>query len=295
MKYAVTGGAGFIGSHLADTLIENGHSVRIIDNFLLGKKENVNPQAECFEVDICDLEALKEAVNGVDGIFHLAADPRLPISIEQPEQTHNVNVNGTLNVLIAAKDCAVKKVVFTSTCALYGDNQPLPLAEDATISPKSPYGLHKFIGEQYARLFHELYGLETVCLRYFNVYGTRKTADGGYPMVIPIFLKQKSEGKPMTIVGDGKSTRDYVHVSDVVQANIMAMESDVKDGRAYNVGSGIQVSVNDIAEKIGGETVNLPERKGELRFLESDYSKINKELGWKPTVSFDEGLQELLS
>lgn len=293
MKYVVTGGAGFIGSHLADRLIADGHDVVIIDNLLLGKKEFINPAADFRKVDLRDLDGLQEAMKGADGVFHLAADPRLPVSIEDPHETHDVNVTGTLNVLIAAKDNKVKKVVFSSTCALYEDNQTLPLSESARINPESPYGLHKKMGEDYMRLFHKLYGLETVSLRYFNVFGPRKTADGGYPMVIPIFMKQRVDGQAMTIVGDGEQTRDYVHVSDVVEANIKAMESNIVDGTAYNIGSGCQVSVNKIAEIIGGDTSNLPQRAGEMRFIEADSKKAESELGWKAQKDFAEGIEEL--
>ncbi|MBT3419256.1 MAG: NAD-dependent epimerase/dehydratase family protein [Candidatus Magasanikbacteria bacterium] len=288
----VTGGAGFIGSHLTDHLISLGHDVIVLDNLLLGKREFVNEKATFHEGDIRDLPLLKELCKGVDVVFHLAADPRLPISIEDPSETHDVNVTGTLNVFIAAKDAGVKKVVFTSTCAVYGD-QELPIREDMVPVPKSPYGLHKLMGEQYAQLFHELYGLSTVSLRYFNVYGPRKTAEGGYPMVIPIFLAQRQRNEAMTIVGDGEQTRDYVHVSDVVRANILAWESDVVDGQPCNIGSGEQVSVNAISQFISGESVHIPERQGEMRFIESDSTRAKDLLSWEPTMPFLEGLASL--
>lgn len=293
MHYLVTGAAGFVGSHLTDTLIEQGHTVTAVDNLLLGNKDFVNPKATFVESDIRDLETMKELCKGVDGIFHLAADPRLPISIEDPRETHDVNVTGTLNMLIAAKENGVKKLVFSSTCALYEDGQELPLSESASTDPESPYGLHKKMGEQYCRVFYKLFGLHTVSLRYFNVYGPRKTAGGGYPMVIPIFLDQQAKGQPMTIVGDGEQTRDYVHVSDVVRANMMAMESDIEDGSVFNIGSGNQQSVNAIAELIGGETTHIPQRPGEMRFIEADSSKAKAELGWQAEKDFAEGMAEL--
>ncbi len=293
MNYLVTGGAGFIGSHITDTLLAQGHKVIVVDNLLLGKKEFVQPQVQFEQVDICDFDTLRSLMNGIDGVFHVAADPRLPISIENPRATHESNVNGTLNVLVAAKEAGVKKVVFSSTCAMYEDNQPLPLNELSRVNPESPYGLHKKIGEDYLRLFAKLYGLKTISLRYFNVYGPRKTADGGYPMVIPIFLKQRAQGVPMTIVGDGKQTRDYVHVRDVVQANILAMNSDIGDGRVFNIGSGRQISVNEIAEMIGGEKVYLPQRPGEMRFIQCDAAAAKAAFGWESTVVFEEGLEEL--
>lgn len=292
-KIIVTGGAGFIGSHLTDKLVEMGHKVIVVDNLLLGKKEFVNEKAEFKKVDIRNLRKLKKIFRGAEAVFHLAADPRLPVSIEDPLTTHETNVNGTLNVLLAAKENQVKKVIFSSTCAVYGD-QKLPISESVIPHPLSPYGLHKLIGEEYIRLFYNLYGLKGVALRYFNVFGPRKLATGGYPMVIPIFLEQKRRGEPLTIVGDGKSTRDYIHVSDVVSANIKAWQSKVEDGRAINIGSGEQVSVNKIAEIIGGKTVNLPPRPGEMRFIEADNSLAKELLDWEPTINLPEGIKKLM-
>jgi len=293
-KCIVTGGAGFIGSHVVDKLIALGHQVVVIDNLLLGNKDFVNPQAEFHQVDIRDKEKLTELFVGAVVIFHLAADPRLPTSIEDPITTHEINVTGTINVLQAAVEAKVKKVVFSSSCASYGDVS-IPIKEEyqGQVNPPSPYGLHKLIGELYCRLYSQLFSLETVCLRYFNVFGPRKTAGGSYPMVIPTFLKQKSEKKPLTIVGDGEQTRDYVYVSDVVEANLKAWHSDVKKGEGINIGSGQQVSVNEIAKIIGGATSQGPERKGEMRFIQADNTKAKQLLGWEPTVSLEEGIGQL--
>ena len=293
-KLIVTGGAGFIGSHLADRLVADGHEVVVVDNLMLGKKEFVNKKAKFIKADIRDAKKMVKAFAGADAVFHLAADPRLQVSIEKPELTHDINVNGTFNVLKCAKDAGVKKVIFTSSCAVYGDQTSLPIAETALVSPLSPYGLHKLIGEQYARIFSSCFGLETVCLRYFNVFGPRKLATGSYPMVIPIFLDQKKNGKKLTIVGDGEATRDYVHVSDVVEANIAAWKSEVKDGTAINIGSGKQTSVNAIAKIIGGETENLPPRPGEMRYIEADTSLAKKLLGFEAKVSLEQGIKELI-
>jgi len=292
MKCLVTGGAGFIGSHLVDKLIESGHEVVVIDNLMLGKKEFINKKAIFKKIDIRNYKKLNKAFKGVDAIFHLAADPRLQVSIEDPISTHDINVTGTLNVLLAAKESNVKKVIFSSSCATYGD-LPVPIKEENKQEPLSPYGLHKKMGEEYCRLFSSLYNTETVCLRYFNVFGPRKTADGSYPMVIPIFLKQKLEGKKLTIVGDGEQTRDYVYVSDVVEANIKAWQSDIKNGECINIGMGRQVSVNEIAELIGGETTNVPERPGEMKSIQSDNTKAKELLGWEPTISLEQGIKEL--
>ncbi|MFH1946898.1 MAG: NAD-dependent epimerase/dehydratase family protein [Candidatus Magasanikbacteria bacterium] len=292
MKYLITGGAGFIGSHLVDKLIELGHEVIVIDNLMLGKKEFVNKQSEFHKVDIRNFEEIKKLFKNVEAVFHLAADPRLQTSIEDPISTHDINVTGTLNVLLAAKESNVKKVIFSSSCATYGD-LPLPIKEENKQEPLSPYGLHKKMGEEYCRLFSELYNLETVCLRYFNVFGPRKTAGGSYPMVIPIFLKQRSENKELTIVGDGEQTRDYVYVTDVVDANIKACQSDIKNGECINIGMGRQVSVNEIANLIGGETTNIPERPGEMRAIQADNTKAKELLGWEPTITLEEGIEKL--
>lgn len=288
----VTGGAGFIGSHLTDRLIADGHSVTVIDNLILGKKEFVHEDAVFHKADIRDFADIRPSFDGADAVFHLAAEPRLPLSIEDPIGTHEVNVTGTLNVLEAARQAGVKKFVFTSSAAVYGD-EPLPIAADVPPNPKSPYGLHKYMGEQYARLYSALYDMDTVCLRYFNVYGPRKLAEGGYPMVIPIFLQFRLDEKPLTITGDGEQTRDYVHVSDVVQANISAWNSGVTDGSAYNIACSVQTSVNDIAAIIGGETSTIPARKGEVRFMQADIERTKKDLGWEPQVSLQDGLEEL--
>lgn len=288
-KLIVTGGAGFIGSHIVDKLIESGHEVVVVDNLLLGREEFVNKKAEFYKYDIRDLDKLKKAFAGAEAVFHLAADPRLPISIEDPVGTHEINVTGTLNVLVAAKECGVKKVVFSSSCAAYGDQQ-LPIKEDSLMKPQSPYGLHKLMGEEYCRLFFELYGLETVSLRYFNIYGPRKLNTGAYPMVIPIFLGQRKKSEKMTITGDGKTTRDYVYVSDVVNANILAWQSSVKYGTPINIGSGIQTSVNEIAKLIGGETVGIPARMGEMRYAQADNTRAKELLGWEPKVKIEEGI-----
>ena len=291
-KIIITGGAGFIGSHLTDKLVELGHQVIVVDNLMLGRKEFVNKKAKFFKVDIRNFKKLKKIFKGAEAVFHLAADPRLQVSIEDPATTHEINVTGTFNVLLAAKDSGVKKVVFSSTCALYGD-QPLPIKESYTPNPLSPYGLHKLMGEQYCRLFNHLFKLETVCLRYFNVFGPRKLPSGSYPMVIPIFLDQRQKGQKLTIVGDGTATRDYVYVSDVVEANIKAWQSAVGDGRAINIGSGKQISVNEIAKLVGGPTVNIPPRPGEMKFIAADASLAKQLLGWEPKVSFEEGIKML--
>ncbi len=294
-KFIVTGGAGFIGSHVVDKLIDLGHEVVVVDNLLLGKKEFVNKRAKFIKVDIRDLNKLIKVFKDADAVFHLAADPRLQISVEDPILTHDINVNGTLNVLVAASKQKVKKVIFTSSGAVYGDQEVLPVKESFELRPLSPYGLHKVMGEMYCRLFSELYGLETVCLRYFNVFGPRKTGSGSYPLVIPAFLQMRKDGKPMSIVGDGQATRDYVHVNDVAQANILAWESDIKKGEAINIGSGTETSVNQIADYIGGERINIPARIGEMKRVRADITLAKNILKWKPTINLQAGINALKS
>ncbi|MCF6276341.1 MAG: NAD-dependent epimerase/dehydratase family protein [Candidatus Magasanikbacteria bacterium] len=292
-KCIVTGGAGFIGSHITDKLIELGNEVLVIDNLSLGKKEFVNSKAEFHQVDIRNFEEIKNLFEGVGVVFHLAAEPRLPISIEKPIETNDINVSGTLNILEASRLAGVKKVVFSSSCAVYGDCAVMPITENYHKNPKSPYGLHKLIGEQYMKLYSELFDLPTVCLRYFNVYGPRKLADGGYPMVIPVFLKQIAEGKKMTVIGTGENTRDYVHVNDVADANVKAWESEVVNGESINIGFGEQTSVNKIAEHIGGEKEYLEPRIGEMCRAQANIEKAKELLNWEPAVKFEEGIAGL--
>ncbi len=291
-KLIVTGGAGFIGSHLTDELVRLGHEVVVIDNLMLGRKEFINKKAKFYKKDIRDYKSLKKIFKNIEAVFHLAADPRLPISIADPLVTNDINVNGTLSVLWAAKENQIAKVVFSSSCAVYGLEEP-PFKEDTKVNPVSPYGLHKLIGESYCKLFSKLYDLKTVSLRYFNVFGPRKLATGAYPMVIPIFLNQRSKNVPMTIVGNGQATRDYIHVRDVVQANILAWQSKVSDGSVINIGSGNQTSVNGIADLIGGAKTNIPARIGEMASAAADNSKAKKLLGWEPTIPLEEGIAEL--
>lgn len=293
MKYLVTGGAGFIGSHLVAALIEAGHEVRIIDNFLTGKRENLHPQAEFFEADIRNLEAIKPAFVGVGGVFHTAALPRVQVSIQNPIETNDVNINGTLNVILAAKEAGVKRLVYSASSSAYGDPISLPLVETMKPNPKSPYGLQKYVGEEYAKLAALFYGLETVSLRYFNVYGPRMADDGAYCTVIAIFLRQRSAGQPLTIYGDGSVTRDFTHVRDVVQANILAMTGEkVGKGEVINIGAGENHSVQEVAEMIGGE-ISYLEPRVEPHDTLADNNLAKELLGWLPQVNFKDGIEEL--
>lgn len=290
----VTGGAGFIGSHLADELIRRGYRVRVIDNLVAGKKEHVHPDAEFHEVDIRDKEALQPIMDGADYVFHFAALPRVQYSIDNPQETNEVNIGGTLNVLHAAKDAGVGRVVYSASSSAYGDQPTLPLHEELPASPQSPYGIQKYVGEHYARMYAEIHGLPTVSLRYFNVYGPRINLDGAYALVMGAFIRQKLEGKPLTITGDGEQTRDFTHVRDVVRANILAAESTaVGRGEVLNIGAGNNISINQLAEMMGGERVYVPARK-EPKHTLADNSKARRLIGWAPSVSIEEGIAELL-
>lgn len=308
MKCLVTGGAGFIGSNLVDELVNQGHRVLVIDNLSGGKKENINPQCKFFKRDICSYKSIKPLFKGVDYVFHLAALPRVQYSIEHPLETNETNVTGTLNVLKASHESGVKKVIYSASSSAYGDQKKMPLKEDLAAQPKSPYGLQKHIGELYCRVWSQVYGLPTVSLRYFNVYGPRNNPDGAYALVIAKFLRQRGTGKPLTITGDGNQTRDFTNVKDVVRANILAMKSSrVGMGEVINIGAGKNQSINKIAKLILGGP--LPRRSG-LRSREggpvkyiparfephdtlADNSLAKKLLGWKPRVSIEEGIAEL--
>lgn len=291
--YVVTGGAGFIGSHITQQLLAKGHAVRIIDNFLTGKRENVQPGAQLLEADIRDLEAIRPAFEGADGVFHTAALARVQYSIEHPQETNDVNINGTLNVLLAARDAKVKRLVYSASSSAYGDAKQLPLHEEMLPRPMSPYGLQKYVGEHYARISSLAYGLETVSLRYFNVYGPRMSDTGAYVTVMSVFARQKKQGVKLSITGDGTQTRDFTNVADVARANILAMESpNVGAGEVINIGGGDNKTINEIAQLFGGEREYIPPRLEPHDTL-ADISKARELLGWEPTILLEEGIKEV--
>jgi len=295
-KFVVTGGAGFIGSHIVDHLIERGDEVCVIDNFLTGKRERLNPKAVLHEVDIRDFSKLAPIFQGAYGIFHTAAQPRMQYSIQHPKLTNDINITGTLNVLMAARDAGVKRVVYSASSSAYGPRHPMPLQEDMPPEPVIPYAIQKRVGEQYCVMASRFYGVETVSLRYFNVYGPRQTieADGPYATVIGIFLEQRKNGKPMTLVPDGNQRRDFTHVYDVARANLLAMESDkAGKGEIINIGTGKNFSVIEIAQMIGGPWKFIEPRQGEVRQTLADNRKAKEFLLWEPQVSFEQGIEEL--
>ena len=294
MKILVTGGAGFIGSHLVDRLIKEGHKIVVVDNLSTGKKENLNKRAKFYKVDICSpkiSEIFKKEKPQV--VFHLAAIPRVPLSVKDPVSTSKVNILGTINIFRAGVEARVKRIIFASSSSVYGDQKKLPLKESMTPNPISPYGLQKLTCEQFAKLFTQLYGIPIVSLRFFNVFGPRIDFNSDYSLVIGKFLKQKTEGRPLTIFGNGEQTRGFCYIDDVVEANIRAMKSKkLKGEEIINISSGASYSVNYLAELIGGPSRYLPKRPGDVLHTKADIALAKKLLGWQPKVSFEQGLEK---
>ena len=293
MNYIVVGGGGFIGSNLVDLLINKGHQVLVVDDFSTGKKSNVNPKADILALDMSEEELsdhLTRSIMGADGLFHLAALARVQPSIDNPQEFNKVNVSGTLNVLNCAKNAGIKRVVYSASSSAYGNASIFPTPENHPTDPLSPYGLQKLIGEQYCKVFHHCYGLETVSLRYFNVFGERQSLDGAYKLVMGVFADQKLKGEPLTITGDGEQRRDFTYVGDVARANLLAMESpNVGSGEVINIGNGDNRSVNQIANLFGGPTKNVAERFEPKQTL-ADNSKAKELLNWEPTTSVEDWL-----
>ena len=292
-KVVVTGGAGFIGSYVVKALLEDGCNVSVVDNLLLGRRENVDPRATLHVFNICDLDSLKKVFTESSFVFHLAAIPSVPYSIEHPEETHKANTDGTHNILLAAKEARVKRVIFSSSSAVYGEVNSIPIAESVPVTPLSPYGLHKYIGEEYMKLFSRVYSVETISLRYFNVYGEGQRSEGAYVPVVAKFLDARLLKQPMTITGDGLQTRDFIHVRDVARANVCTMKAEgVFSGEVINIGSGENCSVNAIADMVGGERVHIPPRFEPKNTL-ADVTLAKKIIAWKPQIFLKEGIISL--
>lgn len=291
-KHAVvTGGAGFIGGHLVDALLQRGYTVSIIDSLVAGKRESVPEGAALHVVDVRDAEALLPLLAGADVVFHLAALPRVEYSMQHPRETHEVNVTGTVNVLAAVQKGT--RVVFASSAAVYGNTDVLSVSEDFPAAPVNPYGLHKYVSERYLSLASDLYGTSTVSLRFFNVYGPRLDPTGPYAAVVGRFLLQRKEGNPLTIVGDGTQTRDFIHTHDIVSALIKAGESArVGKGEVINIGTGRGTSINELADSFGGEREYLPHR-AEIQNSCADVSRAKELLDFTAAVSLQEGVEQL--
>ena len=284
-KAIVTGGAGFIGSNLVDKLIDMGVTVSVIDDFSTGRMENTNNIAYYWKRDISDIDIdeLTSFMEGVDIVFHTAAKARVQPSIEDPLSFNKANVDSTLKILLAASRAGVKRVVYSASSSAYGNASRFPTPEEHLTNPLSPYGLQKYIGEQYCKVFSEVYGLDTVSLRYFNVYGERMLVEGAYCLVLGIFAKQMLEGKPLTINNDGNQRRDFTYVGDVVNANILAAQNyDKFNGDVFNIGNGKNYSVNEVAEMFGGEKVKGKKVIEPFQTL-ADNSKASLIMNWEPT------------
>ena len=290
-KVLVTGGAGFIGSHLVDRLIQEGNTVTVVDNLSSGKKEYVHPKAKFCHIDICDLEKMKPLFKGIDVVFHLAAIPRVPLSVKDPIGTSKVNILGTINVFKLSSEAGVKRVVFASSSSVYGDQKIMPFKETMAPKPMSPYGLQKLVGEEFAKMFANLYGIEIVCLRYFNVYGPRIDFDSDYGLAVGKFLRLSLQGKPLTIYGNGRQTRSFCYIDDVINANIKASRSaKVKGGEVINIGHQKSYSVNYLAKLIGGKIEYLPPRAGDPPHTKADIRLAKNILAWQPKTGFDVGI-----
>mgnify|MGYP003638479999 FL=1 len=282
----VTGGAGFIGSNLVDQLLKEGNEVVVIDNEFSDAHEQFywNDRCDNYKYDIRDYDKIEPLFKDVDFVFHLAAESRIQPSIVSPIESVHINVVGTCNVLQASRVNGVKRVMYSSTSSAYGLKNSLPLKEDMVKDCLNPYSVSKTAGEELCRMYTKLFGLETITFRYFNVYGERQPIKGQYAPVVGLFLRQKKNGEPMTVVGDGLQTRDYTHVSDVVKANILASQCSTGFGEVYNIGTGLQTSVMDLVDMIGGPSIHLPERLGESRHTQADITKSKSVLKWSPTV-----------
>jgi UDP-glucose 4-epimerase len=292
-KVVVTGGAGFIGSNLVNSLVKEGYEVHVLDNLSTGKKENLNEKATLHIVDIRDFNKISKVISGASYVFHLAAIASVPFSIERPSESNDVNLGGTIAVLEASVRAGVKRVIFASSCAIYGEQEKMPISEEAKPNPISPYALQKFMAEVYCKFFSQLYGLETVVLRYFNCYGPNMTENGPYTSVIKKWLDQAKQDKQLLLFG-GNQTRDFVYVDDLAEASLAAMKSSkVGNGEAINVGSGESIALEKLAKKISNNIDKQEKRKGDIEDSLADISKAKDLLDWQPKISLAEGIKNL--
>jgi UDP-glucose 4-epimerase len=299
----VTGGAGFIGSNLTEALLQRGHFVRVLDDFSTGKKENLifgrkYTSPEIIEGDIRDFRTCQKAVKGIEYVFHQAALPSVQRSIEDPETSNAVNVGGTLNILLAAKETGVKRVIYASSSSVYGDTPTLPKHEEMPSNPLSPYALQKYIGEQYCRLFYQLYGLDTISLRYFNIFGPKQDPNSVYSAVIPKFIDALLHGRSPIIFGDGEQSRDFTYIENVVQANLLALSAEHLQGEAMNIACGKRISLNQLLnvlkEILGSKLSPIYEepRKGDVKHSLADIRKGKEIINYEPIVGIEIGLKK---
>lgn len=300
MKYLVTGGAGFIGSNIVELLLEEKKEVKVVDNFSTGKRENIEPfldRIDFIEGDLCDEKIAQKAVEGIDYVLHQAAIPSVPRSIEEPLKTNETNITATLNLLLASLKAKVKRFVYASSSSIYGDTPPLPKKEDMSPHPESPYAVSKLTGEYYSRIFFEIYSLETVSLRYFNVFGPRQDPTSQYAAVVPNFITALLNNAPPTIYGDGEQTRDFTYVKNVVRANILAATTPDIAGKVFNVATSQKITVNELFQTLKGiigvemEPIYTEPRKGDVRHSFADIGEAKKYLHYRTTIKFQEGLE----
>ncbi len=302
-RYVVTGGAGFIGSHIVEELVRRNETVTVIDNFSTGKRENVKPfegTAEIIDADISQAKNLAQILKGAEYVIHQAAIPSVPKSIIDPVRSHEANVNGTLQLLVACREAGVKRVVYASSSSLYGDSPTLPKHEGMMPNPLSPYGAQKLFGETYCQVFTKSYGLETVSLRYFNVFGPRQDATSQYSGVLALFIPAVLEGRRPTIYGDGEQSRDFTYVKNVVEANLLACKAPGVAGQFFNVACGDRITVNSMLQQINKITgkdispVYADARAGDIKHSQADITRAKERLSYVPRVSFEEGLRDTI-
>ena len=301
MRYLGTGGAGFIGSNTVDELVRKGHSVVVLDDLSSGKEENlteVRNKITFMKGSITDLETVQKAMQQAEYVIHLAARTSVPRSVKDPLETNRINVDGVLNVLVAARDNKVKRVVFAASSSAYGETPTLPKVETMKPQPISPYGVSKYVGELYAGAFGKCYGLENVCVRYFNIFGPRQDPDSPYSGVLSRFATAFLDGEQPSVFGDGEQTRDFTFVDNAVQANLLACDASGASGRAFNIGTGARISLNrtlELLRKISGKNIEAKyesPREGDIRDSQADITQAREVLGYEPTVAFEEGLEK---
>jgi nucleoside-diphosphate-sugar epimerase len=303
-KYVVTGGAGFIGSHLVEALLGRGHSVRVVDSLVTGSRANMASfvdRIEFVEGDLAEIAVARRAVDGMEFVLHQAAIPSVPRSVAEPERCHRANVDGTLNVLLASRDAGIRRLVFAGSSSVYGNSPTLPKREDMPPKPLSPYALHKLVGEQYAQLFTSLYGLETVTTRYFNVFGPRQDPSSPYSGVISLFIRALVDGRSPMIYGDGEQTRDFTYVANVVDGVLKACDAPEAAGKILNVATGGRISLNHLYRALQALTgreiaaTYAPTRVGDVRDSQADITAAREVLGFTPMVTFEDGLAKTLA